>query len=171
MQQVWFSNLVHHIALYICFIFYDAHIRMSTQVNLVCYIWNTLIYRYNVLKLMFTIVGCITGLNRTKVHKQKTTWAVISKSRASRAGDRLNIKISSYQYRDSYVKDKTVSPTILSWTWQSPCMELLITFCCLPGQDLDNTYNLPVICDGLNPRQTAAVDEHIEPNQRLFETY
>ena len=171
MQQVWFSNLVHHIAVCIFFIFYDAHIRMSTQVNLVCYIRNTLIYRYNVLKLMFTIVGFITGLNCTKVHKQKTTWAVISKSRASLAGDRLNITIPSYQYRDPYVKDKTVSPTILSLTRESPHMELLITFCCLPGQDLHNIYNLPVIWDSLNPRLTAAVDEHIEPNQRLFETY
>ena len=26
----------------------------------------------------------------------------------------------SYQYRDSHVKDKTVSPTVLSLTWQSP---------------------------------------------------
>ena len=34
--------------------------------------------------------------------------------------DRLNIKMRSYQYRDSHVKDKTVSPTILSLTWQSP---------------------------------------------------
>ena len=28
--------------------------------------------------------------------------------------------MSSYQYRDSHVKDKTVSPTILSLTWESP---------------------------------------------------
>ena len=33
---------------------------------------------------------------------------------------RLNIKMSSYQYRDSHVKDKTVSPTVLSLTWESP---------------------------------------------------
>ena len=26
----------------------------------------------------------------------------------------------SYQYRDSHVKDKTVSPTVLSLTWESP---------------------------------------------------
>ena len=31
-------------------------------------------------------------------------------------GGRLNIKMSSYQYRDPHVKDKTVSPTILSLT-------------------------------------------------------
>ena len=32
---------------------------------------------------------------------------------------RLNIKKSSYQYRDSHVKDKTVSPTVLSLAWES----------------------------------------------------
>ena len=32
----------------------------------------------------------------------------------------LNIKMLSYQYRDSHVKDKTVSPTVLSLTWESP---------------------------------------------------
>ena len=37
-------------------------------------------------------------------------------------GSRLNIKMSSYQYRDSHVKDKTVSPTVLSLTWESPYM-------------------------------------------------
>ena len=33
---------------------------------------------------------------------------------------RLNTEMSSYQYRDSHVKDKTVSPTVLSLTWESP---------------------------------------------------
>ena len=28
--------------------------------------------------------------------------------------------MSSYQYRDPHVKDKTVSPTVLSLTWESP---------------------------------------------------
>ena len=32
----------------------------------------------------------------------------------------LNIKMPSYQYRDSHVKDTTVSPTVLSLTWESP---------------------------------------------------
>ena len=40
--------------------------------------------------------------------------------RRPRPGGRLNIKMSSYQYRDSHVKDKTVSPTVLSLTWESP---------------------------------------------------
>ena len=31
-------------------------------------------------------------------------------------GGRLNVKMLSYQYRDSHVKDKTVSPTVLSLT-------------------------------------------------------
>ena len=39
-----------------------------------------------------------------------------------RPGGRLNIKMPSYQYRDSHVKDKTVSPTVLSLTWESPYM-------------------------------------------------
>ena len=33
---------------------------------------------------------------------------------------RLNIKMLSYQYKDSHVKDKTVSQTVLSLTWESP---------------------------------------------------
>ena len=37
-----------------------------------------------------------------------------------RPGGRLNIKMLSYQYRDPHVKDKTVSPTVLSLTWESP---------------------------------------------------
>ena len=37
-----------------------------------------------------------------------------------RPGGRLNIKMPSYRYRDSHVKDKTVSPTVLSLTWESP---------------------------------------------------
>ena len=35
-------------------------------------------------------------------------------------GGRLNINMPSYQHRDSHVKDKTVSPTVLSLTWESP---------------------------------------------------
>ena len=34
-------------------------------------------------------------------------------------GGRLNIKMPSYQYWDCHVKDKTVSPTVLSLTWKS----------------------------------------------------
>ena len=41
-------------------------------------------------------------------------------SRHSRG--RLNIKMLSYQYRVPHVKDKTVSPTVLSLTWESPYM-------------------------------------------------
>ena len=41
------------------------------------------------------------------------------------ARGRLNIKMLSYQYRDSHVKDKTVSPTVLSLTWDIP----------IPGKD------------------------------------
>ena len=36
------------------------------------------------------------------------------------SGGRLNIEMSSYQYRDPHVKDKTVASTVLSLTWESP---------------------------------------------------
>ena len=42
------------------------------------------------------------------------------------SGGRLNIKMSSYQYRDSHVKDKTVSPTVLSLTWESPYLGKMV---------------------------------------------
>ena len=42
---------------------------------------------------------------------EKATWG------------RLSIKMSSYQYRDPHVKDKTVSPTVLFLTWESPYLE------------------------------------------------
>ena len=41
-------------------------------------------------------------------------------------GVRLNMKISSYQYRDSQVKDKTASPTVLSLTWESPYLGKMV---------------------------------------------
>ena len=44
----------------------------------------------------------------------------------SYGGDRLNIKMPSYQYRDSHVKDKAVSPTVLSLTWESPYLGKMV---------------------------------------------
>ena len=38
-------------------------------------------------------------------------------------GRGLNIKMPSYQYRDSHVKHKTVSPSVLSLTWESHTWE------------------------------------------------
>ena len=38
-------------------------------------------------------------------------------------GGWINIKMPSYQYGDSNVKDKTVSSTILSLTWESLYLE------------------------------------------------
>ena len=35
-------------------------------------------------------------------------------------GGHIDIKMSSYQYRDPNVKYKMVSPTVLSLTWESP---------------------------------------------------
>ena len=45
---------------------------------------------------------------------------------AKKPGGHLNIKMSSYQYRDSHVKDKTVSPTALSLTWESPYLGRMV---------------------------------------------
>ena len=42
------------------------------------------------------------------------------------AGGRRNIKMLSYQYKDSHVIDKTVSPTVLSLTWESPYLENMV---------------------------------------------
>ena len=36
------------------------------------------------------------------------------------SGGRLNKKDGLTRYGDSHVKDKTVSPTVLSLTWESP---------------------------------------------------
>ena len=49
----------------------------------------------------------------------QTHWK-IAHLNSKPSGGRLNIKMSSYQYRDSHVKDKTVSPTVLSLTCESP---------------------------------------------------
>ena len=35
-------------------------------------------------------------------------------------GDHLSIRMPSYQYKHLNVKDKTVSPSVLSLTWESP---------------------------------------------------
>ena len=52
-------------------------------------------------------------------------------------GGRLNIKMPSYQYRDSHVKDKTVSPTVLSSTWESPYLGKTVFILRRgPGQDI-----------------------------------
>ena len=41
-------------------------------------------------------------------------------------GGHLNINMLSYQYRESHVKDKTVSLTVLSLTWESPYLEKMV---------------------------------------------
>ena len=62
-------------------------------------------------------------------------------------GGRLNIEMSSYQYGDSHVKDKTVSPTVLSLTWESSYLGKTVFilrrgpgFCCSPGSVNATTY-------------------------------
>ena len=61
------------------------------------------------------------------------------------SGGRLNIKMSSYQYRDSHVKDKTVSPTVLSLTWESPYL----------GKTVFLLSRGPGVCDALNLKGAA----------------
>ena len=55
----------------------------------------------------------------THVHSIRTcNWGT--------SGSCLNIKMSSCQYRDSHVKDKTVSSTVLSLTWESPYLGKMV---------------------------------------------
>ena len=63
------------------------------------------------------------------VHSVAMAWLILKFKRMifpqlnRETGGRLNIKMLSYQYRDSHVKDKTVSSTVLSLTWESPYLE------------------------------------------------
>ena len=52
------------------------------------------------------------------LHHMHGQWQYLGEKPAGH----LNIKTSSYQYRDYHVKDKTVLPTVLSLTWESPCL-------------------------------------------------
>ena len=62
------------------------------------------------------------------------------------AGGHLNIKMPSYQYRDSRAKDRTVSPTVLSLTWESPLLgKTVFTLRRGPGiYNLDNKSHCTV---------------------------
>ena len=51
-------------------------------------------------------------------------------------GGRLNLKMPSYQYRDSHVKDNTVSPTVLFLTWESPYLRKMVFILRALGIDL-----------------------------------
>ena len=56
----------------------------------------------------------------TKMYVFQILLAIMISYHLSGTRGRLNIKMSSFQYGDSHVKDKTVSPTVLSLTWESP---------------------------------------------------
>ena len=78
----------------------------------------------------------------------------------NKSGDHLNIKMSSYQYRDSHVKDKMVSPTVLPLTWESPYLGKMVFI-------LRQVPGCPV--SQYSPRQTAdrssnilALDQYIK---------
>ena len=62
---------------------------------------------------------CLENILFTHVHAYLSIIRYDETSYQEARG-RLNIKMPSYQYRDSHVKDKTVSPTVLSLTWESP---------------------------------------------------
>ena len=69
---------------------------------------------------MATCHCCVSGCGLHSI------WEIIISSvcthifRVESAGGRHDIKMPFYQYRDSHVKDKTVTPTVLSLTWESP---------------------------------------------------
>ena len=48
-------------------------------------------------------------LSLVQLRQQTITWAIVDSNIKRHQGGRLNIKMSSYQYRDIHVKDKTVS--------------------------------------------------------------
>ena len=54
------------------------------------------------------------------IHLNHITVCELSSCISYVGGGRLNIKMSSYQHNDSHVEDKTVSPTVLSLTWEFP---------------------------------------------------
>ena len=62
-----------------------------------------------------------------KANEKTENYKIDIKNRQkTSSGGRLNIKMPSYQYRDSHVKDKTVSPTVLSLTWESPYLGKMV---------------------------------------------
>ena len=79
--------------------------------------WVGYIYKYDFVMKRHENMSLCTG---SRVKWQ--SWAnASSELRAPGAPEgRLNIKMPSYQYRDCHVKDKKVSPTVLSLTWESP---------------------------------------------------
>ena len=67
-----------------------------------------ILYKLSFSANWFGILRCINIKAKVKLNRWQTP------------GGRLNIKMSSYQYRDPHVKDKAVSPTVLSLTRESP---------------------------------------------------
>ena len=110
-------------------------------------------------------------------------WNEVAIAHPKQPGGRLNIKMPSYQYRYSHVKDKTVSPTVLSLTWESQymgktvfilrqgpadrplanifrwskwkchCYKLTILETCM-GNHWGKTLNLPVIFSDISSTKT-----------------
>ena len=70
-------------------------------------------------------------------------WAIVTWT--NRSGDRLSIKMSSYQYRDPHVKDKDDLATVLSLTWESPYLRKTI-FILRRGPLHPHIYSQPLSC-------------------------
>ena len=68
-------------------------------------------------------MGCCLTNVISMFQMSKLQWA---STKLNLSGGRLNIKMPSYQYRDSHAKDKTVSPTVLSLTWGSPYLGKMV---------------------------------------------
>ena len=100
------------------------------------------ISNYIYIKLWYMITlpcrNCNGGLAKPPL-KLRHGWVIAfdGKRRMRRPGGRLNIKMSSYQYSNSHVKDKTVSPTVLSLTWESPYLGKTV-FILRRGPDLSS---------------------------------
>ena len=68
--------------------------------------------------------------------------------------------MSSYQYSDSHVKDKTVSPTVLSLTWESPYLGKTV-FILRRGPELYwAVYDLMMVADALVLKRCQALRIH-----------
>ena len=61
----------------------------------------------------------------------------------ARTGRRLNIKMSSYQFRDHHVEDKKSLATVLSLTWESQYLvKTVFTLRRGPGGHHNSTYSI-----------------------------
>ena len=104
---------------WVCWIIYLAAHFSATIGARGLFIANFWAYQWKPDIIIFILTAIIIfqlGHNFSHVTAVEISWLV----QKLWPGGHLNIKMPSYQYRDSHVKDKTVSPTVLSLTWESP---------------------------------------------------